>query len=581
MKENLNPQLAQFDDLSVASGEGSVQSKVSVGKRRTFASRRGKKMDHLDLASQRKTCDVAITGKLQKSHRMKQSGHHQNLPEWEDRTSSLQGETNGELKPTSADSKTKGKHKIFFANSKTSTHHDLNSDSVSVSSDGSKKKGSLLWTSKKESSSRRLRDKLQKSPLSSTAMNRSLDEIVLAEALNPNRPTPSNSREKHAATSSKAAYSAPQNSTHDIMAPKSSRFNPFSTSAPAVTEKSTPTKLERPTCTTIAEEPPSTEVPPPPMHGSSPLPTSPSVVRYAVVAASTHANAATSLSRISRQVQTGSRNNIIIPETTVNRVQVHVYDLIHRETILETPWGCDFPIGQCFNTINDGMHALGTGAYHAGIEINGVEYAFGSNEIPGQTGVFTCVPKMSPGYQYRTTLDFGEVRTLKKEWIQVPVTVQIPSPSAGNGTPDKTAEEPDSVEDDCQSLVAMSEIQSGPSGGRRRPTFLRRNKDPTVAPESVTKTKIDYRYRHVETFVEGRNLMRAMAKDYMGADYDLLRKNCCTFVKDASVRLGVSESEIPTWFLVSCFGLFSSNALFICFLVCSHACPPSFTTLNL
>ena len=33
----------------------------------------------------------------------------------------------------------------------------------------------------------------------------------------------------------------------------------------------------------------------------------------------------------------------------------------------------------------------------------------------------------------------------------------------------------------------------------------------------------------------------------MGTDYDLLRKNCCTFARDVCLRLGVQEEVIPTW----------------------------------
>jgi len=39
-----------------------------------------------------------------------------------------------------------------------------------------------------------------------------------------------------------------------------------------------------------------------------------------------------------------------------------------------------------------------------------------------------------------------------------------------------------------------------------------------------------------------------MATEYLGTDYDLLRKNCCTFSHDACIRLGISEEEIPSWF---------------------------------
>ena len=40
-----------------------------------------------------------------------------------------------------------------------------------------------------------------------------------------------------------------------------------------------------------------------------------------------------------------------------------------------------------------------------------------------------------------------------------------------------------------------------------------------------------------------------MASEYKGKDYDLLRKNCCTFAKDACLRLGINPGEIPSWFM--------------------------------
>jgi hypothetical protein len=53
-------------------------------------------------------------------------------------------------------------------------------------------------------------------------------------------------------------------------------------------------------------------------------------------------------------------------------------------------------------------------------------------------------------------------------------------------------------------------------------------------------------------FVDGREVVREMATEYMGADYDLLRKNCVTFAHDACLRLGVQESEVPEWFRNLC-----------------------------
>jgi hypothetical protein len=44
--------------------------------------------------------------------------------------------------------------------------------------------------------------------------------------------------------------------------------------------------------------------------------------------------------------------------------------LIASETVMALPWGCNFPIGHCFSVVNSGLHALGTGAYHCGVEVS-------------------------------------------------------------------------------------------------------------------------------------------------------------------------------------------------------------------
>ena len=131
------------------------------------------------------------------------------------------------------------------------------------------------------------------------------------------------------------------------------------------------------------------------------------------------------------------------------------------------------PLAQVFNAFNSSLHSIGTGAYHVGLEINGVEYAYGANSTRGSTGIFTCMPKSSPGYQFRTTIDFGNRVVMKY------------SNDAGNKN---------------------------------------------------------------EEAVDGREIVQKMATEYLGTDYDLLRKNCCTFAYDVCIRLGISEKEIPSWF---------------------------------
>lgn len=187
--------------------------------------------------------------------------------------------------------------------------------------------------------------------------------------------------------------------------------------------------------------------------------------------------------RMSRQMKTGRRGSVPNPHRR-NRIKLHVYDLIPSETVMQLPWGCMFPIGVCFDAVNSGLHSMGTGAYHVGIEVNGVEYSFGACDIPGHTGVFSCIPKRSPGYQFRTTVDFGE-RSLVTRKTQL-----------------KRAGSENQLSEECQ--------------------------------------------------IDGRELIKQMATEYMGTDYDLLRKNCVTFASDAAIRLGIEEQEIPSWFRNLC-----------------------------
>jgi hypothetical protein len=169
-----------------------------------------------------------------------------------------------------------------------------------------------------------------------------------------------------------------------------------------------------------------------------------------------------------------------------NDIKLHIYDLISKDTLMALPFGCICEIGKCFNDVNTALHELGTGAYHVGVEVNGVEYAYGATSTPGRSGVFTCIPKMSPGYQFRTTIDFGRRLLIRKAWV----------------------------------LVEGSD-ESG------RPTTS---------------------FRHRIEYVDGREVVKSMAREYMGIDYDILRRNCCTFARDACLRLGIGEREIPTWF---------------------------------
>jgi len=174
-----------------------------------------------------------------------------------------------------------------------------------------------------------------------------------------------------------------------------------------------------------------------------------------------------------------------------SEVKLNIYDLLENDALLDVEGGwcsVQFPIGACFKHMNDGLHLLGTGAYHVGVEVDNVEYAFGAHNMPNMTGVFTCRPRQSPGFSYRTTIDFGRVEIKKKIQIEVPAEKQ------------------------------------GPEFGQSR-------------------------NRQLEIYVNAKEILQELSLTYLGNDYNLLRKNCCTFARDALLHLGIKAEDIPSWFI--------------------------------
>ena len=134
-------------------------------------------------------------------------------------------------------------------------------------------------------------------------------------------------------------------------------------------------------------------------------------------------------------------------------------------------------------------------------------------------GIFTCVPKESPGYEYRQTIDFGPLRTTKRTWIRIPRRLR--STSTSRDHPNKDGEK-STVDDSTISSIGTSSSQSSKS--------------------------CIYSFCEIESFADGHAVIHSMAPEYMGSNYDLLRKNCCTFALDVCIRLGVEKSDIPRWF---------------------------------
>ncbi|CAE7193629.1 unnamed protein product [Symbiodinium pilosum] len=71
-------------------------------------------------------------------------------------------------------------------------------------------------------------------------------------------------------------------------------------------------------------------------------------------------------------------------------VTLHIYHVSTNSTV---------------GAVNEYLEAIGTGAFHAGVEVNGVEYSYGY--APDRTGVFTCAPKGCKAHVYKDSLDMG------------------------------------------------------------------------------------------------------------------------------------------------------------------------------
>ncbi|KAK7255153.1 hypothetical protein RIF29_28557 [Crotalaria pallida] len=57
--------------------------------------------------------------------------------------------------------------------------------------------------------------------------------------------------------------------------------------------------------------------------------------------------------------------------------------------------------------INGYAYWFGLGVYHSGVQVHGVEYAFGAHEYP-TTGIFEAEPKRCEGFRFRKTILIGK-----------------------------------------------------------------------------------------------------------------------------------------------------------------------------
>ncbi|KAL2471867.1 PPPDE putative thiol peptidase family protein [Abeliophyllum distichum] len=64
--------------------------------------------------------------------------------------------------------------------------------------------------------------------------------------------------------------------------------------------------------------------------------------------------------------------------------------------------------------MNEYAYWLGLGIYHSGVQVHGVEYAFGAHEH-STTGIFEVEPKQCPGFTFRKSILIGRTDLGPKE----------------------------------------------------------------------------------------------------------------------------------------------------------------------
>jgi len=77
------------------------------------------------------------------------------------------------------------------------------------------------------------------------------------------------------------------------------------------------------------------------------------------------------------------------------KVTLHVYDIM---------------------TANKYVDCLGIGAYHTGVEVGGVEYAYGGNTLVESTGVYEMMPKSHDVFLYKCSYEMGEIHSKALLW---------------------------------------------------------------------------------------------------------------------------------------------------------------------
>jgi hypothetical protein len=102
-------------------------------------------------------------------------------------------------------------------------------------------------------------------------------------------------------------------------------------------------------------------------------------------------------------------------EASPEPVILHVYDL-----------------SASARTLNRVLLRLGTGMYHCGVEVYGVEWAYSGTKDPiSGSGIFRCVPGCCGDFPYCGSVDMGKTTMLQSDFHKVLMVMKQIWPSEG------------------------------------------------------------------------------------------------------------------------------------------------------
>mmetsp|Transcript_113009 Transcript_113009/g.326557 ORF Transcript_113009/g.326557 Transcript_113009/m.326557 type:complete len:247 (+) Transcript_113009:85-825(+) len=82
-----------------------------------------------------------------------------------------------------------------------------------------------------------------------------------------------------------------------------------------------------------------------------------------------------------------------------------------------------YNLGSNTQAVNSMLRKIGTGAFHCGVEVYGIEWSFSDVDRPsgakGETGVFCCPPRQCDGHSYCESIPMGATSMVEAEVLEL------------------------------------------------------------------------------------------------------------------------------------------------------------------